>query len=169
MCAAVRTLHYAVARRRRGREGAQKQSVGVAGVQKAVKEIKKRKNTITTHKHTHTHIQWERGNKLQNYMRCAHISGSCHKTVKSTGELHGEGGEGSGWDMAELEAAYQFHLRGTLSLPLELPTILEESRIAMKSGNNKQYAMRSHRHWVVWTARYSVVCWWNGGRKQLID
>lgn len=57
MCAAVRALHYAVARRRRGREGAQKQSVGVAGVQKAVKEIKKRKNTITTHKHTHTHTQ----------------------------------------------------------------------------------------------------------------
>lgn len=54
MCAAVRALHYVVARRRRGREGAQKQSVGVAGVQKAVKEIKKRKNTITTHKHTHT-------------------------------------------------------------------------------------------------------------------
>lgn len=42
-----------------GREGAQKQSVGVAGVQKAVKEIKKRKNTITTHKHTHTHNEKE--------------------------------------------------------------------------------------------------------------
>lgn len=57
--------------------GAGAGSVGGAGVHKAVKELRRNKTKQKTER--------ERGNKLQNYMRCAHISGSCHETVKSTG------------------------------------------------------------------------------------
>lgn len=87
--------------------------------------------------------------------------------------MHGRGGGGSEWDTARLEAAYQFHLEGN-SLSVELPTILEESRITI-SSNNKQCAMGSNKHWVMWTLRYSVACSWNGNwfleqhKKPLID